>query len=116
VNLTLWAEHYHGDVSEEGKRAISNVLLAGNLAGKLLLIHGELDDNAHTHQTMRLADALIKADKDFDMVIIPGAEHALVGRQHYFLRRTWSYFVQHLHGTEPPSYRLAPLPMPALGG
>ncbi len=116
VNLTMWAEHYHGDVSEEGKRAISNVTLAGNLQGKLLLIHGELDDNAHTHQTMRLVDALIKADKDFDMVIIPGAEHALVGRQHYFLRRTWDYFVRHLHGTEPPSYRLAPLPMPALGG
>lgn len=116
VNLTMWAEHYHGDVSDEGKRAISNVPLAENLHGKLLLIHGELDDNAHTHQTMRLVDALIKADKDFDMVIIPGAEHALVGRQHYFLRRTWSYFVRHLHGTEPPSYRLAPLPMPALGG
>jgi dipeptidyl-peptidase-4 len=116
VNLAMWAEHYHGDVSEAGKRAISNVPLAANLEGKLLLIHGELDDNAHTYQTMRLVDALIKADKDFDMVIIPGAEHALVGRQHYFLRRTWDYFVRHLHGTEPPSYRLAPLPMPALGG
>jgi dipeptidyl-peptidase-4 len=116
VNLAMWAEHYHGDVSEEGKRAISNVALAGNLRGKLLLIHGELDDNAHTYQTMRLVDALIKADKDFDMVIIPGAEHALVGRQHYFLRRTWDFFVRHLHSTEPPAYRLAPLPMPALGG
>jgi dipeptidyl-peptidase-4 len=116
VNLAMWAEHYHGDVSEEGKRAISNVTLADNLRGKLLLIHGELDDNAHLYQTMRLVDALIKADKDFDMVIIPGAEHALVGRQHYFLRRTWDYFVRHLHGTEPPAYRLAPLPMPTLGG
>lgn len=116
VNLAMWAEHYHGDVSDEGKRAISNVPLAANLQGKLLLIHGELDDNAHTHQTMRLVDALIKADKDFDMVIIPGAEHALIGRQHYFLQRTWNYFVSHLHGTEPPAYRLAPLPMPTLGG
>jgi dipeptidyl-peptidase-4 len=116
VNLAMWAENYHGDVSAEGKRAISNVTLAANLQGKLLLIHGELDDNAHTYQTMRLVDALIKADKDFDMVIIPGAEHALIGRQHYFIRRTWDYFVRHLHGTEPPGYRLAPLPMPALGG
>ena len=114
VNLTMWAEHYHGDVSEEGKRAISNVPLADNLQGKLLLIHGELDDNAHTHQTMRLVDALIKADKDFDMVIIPGTEHALIGRMHYFFRRTWDFFVRHLHGTEPPGYRLAPLPMPGL--
>lgn len=116
VNLTMWAEHYHGDVSDEGKQAISNVPLAGNLAGKLLLIHGELDDNVQPAHTMRLADALIKADKNFDMVIIPGTEHALIGHMHYLYRRTWDYFVQHLHGTEPPKYRLAPLPMPALGG
>lgn len=115
VNLAMWAEHYHGDVSAEGKRAISNATLAANLEGKLLLIHGELDDNAHPYQTLRLVDALIKADKDFDMLVIPGTEHALVGRTHYFLRRTWNYFVRHLHGTEPPSHRLAPLPMPTLG-
>jgi dipeptidyl aminopeptidase/acylaminoacyl peptidase len=116
VNLTMWAEHYHGDVSPEGLQAISNVPLAANLKGKLLLIHGELDDNAYPYNTMRLADALIKADKDFDMVLIPGVEHALIGRMHYLYRRTWDYFVQHLHGTEPPSHRLAPLPMPAPGG
>ncbi|NVN49724.1 DPP IV N-terminal domain-containing protein [Mycolicibacterium hippocampi] len=116
VNLTMWAEHYHGDVSDEGKQAISNVPLAGNLAGKLLLIHGELDDNVQPAHTMRLADALIKADKDFDMVIIPGVEHALIGRQHYFVKRTWDFFVRHLHGSEPPSYRPAPLPLPPLAG
>jgi dipeptidyl aminopeptidase/acylaminoacyl peptidase len=116
VNLAMWAEHYHGDVSAEGKRAISNATLAANLRGKLLLIHGELDDNAHHYQTLRLVDALIKADKDFDLVLIPGAEHALLGRMHYFYRRTWDYFVRHLHGTEPPGYRLAPLPLPTLGG
>jgi dipeptidyl-peptidase-4 len=116
VNLTMWAEHYHGDVSDEGKQAISNLPLAANLQGKLLLIHGELDDNAHPYHTMRLADALIKADKDFDMVLIPGVEHALIGRMHYLYRRTWDFFARHLHGTEPPTYRLAPLPMPALGG
>ena len=112
VNLAMWAEHYHGDLSDEGRKAISNAPLAGNLQGKLLLIHGELDDNAHPYQTMRLVDALIKADKDFDLVIIPGAEHALIGYSHYAFRRTWDYFVRHLHGTEPPHYRLAPLPLP----
>lgn len=116
INLAMWAEHYHGDVSEEGKKAISNATLAENLKGKLLLIHGELDDNAHPYMTMRLVDALVKADKDFDLIMIPGAEHALLGSQHYFLRRTWDYFVRHLHGSEPPSYRLAPLPLPTLGG
>lgn len=116
VNLAMWAEHYHGDVSEDGLRGISNATLAANLTGKLLLIHGELDDNAHPYMTMRLVDALIKADKDFDLIVIPGAEHALIGRQHYFLRRTWDYFVRHLHGSEPPRYRLAPLPLPGLAG
>lgn len=114
VNLAMWAEHYHGDTSDEGKRAVSNPALASELRGRLLLIHGELDDNAHIYQTMRLVDALIKADKDFDMIVIPGTEHALIGRMHYSFRRTWDYFVRHLHGTEPPAYRLAPLPLPAL--
>jgi dipeptidyl aminopeptidase/acylaminoacyl peptidase len=112
VNLAMWAEQYHGDLSDEGRQAISNVPLAANLEGKLLLIHGELDDNAHPYQTMRLVDALIKADKDFDLIIIPGAEHALLGYDHYAFRRTWDYFVQHLHGTRPPRYRLTPLPLP----
>ncbi|MGV0745790.1 DPP IV N-terminal domain-containing protein [Mycolicibacterium sp. XJ870] len=116
INLAMWAEHYHGDLSDDGRLAISNAPLAENLTGKLLLIHGELDDNAHPYMTMRLVDALIKADKDFDLIMIPGAEHALIGRQHYFLRRTWDYFVRHLHGTEPPRYRLSPLPLPSLGG
>ena len=57
-------------------------------------------------------DALIEADKDVDMLLIPGAEHALIGRMHYAKRRTWDYFVRHLHGTEPPAYSLAPLPLP----
>jgi dipeptidyl-peptidase 4 len=114
VNLAMWAEQYHGDITDEARLSISNAPLAANLEGKLLLIHGELDDNAHPYQTMRLADALIKADKDFDLIIIPGAEHALIGYGHYALRRTWDFFVRHLHGTEPPSYRLAPIPLPGL--
>lgn len=114
VNLAMWAEHYHGDVSEDAAPELSNTALAANLTGKLLLIHGELDDNAHHYQTLRLVDALIKADKDFDLILIPGAEHALLGRTHYSYRRTWDYFVRHLHGTEPPGYRLAPLPLPGM--
>jgi dipeptidyl aminopeptidase/acylaminoacyl peptidase len=115
VNLAMWAEHYHGDLSDEGRKSLSNAPLAANLQGKLLLIHGELDDNAHPYMTMRLADALIKADKDFDLILIPGAEHGLIGYGHYALRRMWDFFVTHLHGSQPPAYRLAPLPLPRLG-
>ncbi|MFC4562299.1 prolyl oligopeptidase family serine peptidase [Nocardiopsis mangrovi] len=110
VYHTLWAEQYHGDISDEGRRAISNPALAGNLEGKLLLVHGELDDNVHPYQTLRLVDALVAADKDVDMLLVPGAEHALLGRMHHVTRRAWDYFVRHLHATEPPGYRLAPLP------
>ncbi len=116
VNHTMWAEHYHGDVSADGLRSISNIALASSagLRGKLFLIHGELDDNALPAGSMRLVDALIEADADVDMLIVPGAHHGFWGRGHYLVRQTWNYFVRHLHGTEPPAHRLAPLPLPAL--
>jgi hypothetical protein len=44
------------------------------------------------------------------LLVVPGAEHLFNGSKHYVLRRTWDYFVRHLHGAEPPSYRLTPLP------
>lgn len=114
VYVPMWAEWYHGgDLDDAARTALSNPALAANLQGKLLLIHGELDDNVLPMHTLRLVDALIAADRDVDMLIVPGAEHALVGRMHYVFRRTWDYFVRHLHGTEPPAHRLAPLPLPA---
>jgi len=114
--VPMWPEWYHGDVDDEARRALSNPALAANLQGKLLLIHGELDDNVLPAHSLRLVDALIEADKDVDLLLIPGVEHSLRGRRHYALRRTWDYFVRHLHGTEPPAYRLAPLPEPPGGG
>jgi hypothetical protein len=63
-------------------------------------------------QTLRLVDALVAADKDVDLLIIPGGDHAIVHRRHHLYRRTWDHLVRHLHGTEPPAYRLAPLPLP----
>jgi len=106
--LPVWAEHYHGDLSEEGKRAMSNPALAAELTGKLLLIHGELDENVIPAPTLRLVDALITADADVDMLIVPGADHSMLLRMHYVTRRTWDYFVRHLHRTDPPAYRLQP--------
>lgn len=117
VYVPMWPEWYHGDLDEEARRSLSNPALAAHLRGRLLLIHGELDDNVLPTHTLRLVDALIAADKDVDMLIVPGAEHALIGRMHYVLRQTWNYLVRHLHGTEPPAHRLAPLPLPdGLGG
>lgn len=104
-----WGETYLGQPENNGayERA-SNSELADRLSGPLLLIHGELDDNVHPHLTMRLVERLIAANKDFDLLIIPGAEHLLIGFGHYINRRLWDYFVRHLHGMEPPrGYQLA---------
>ena len=73
---------------------------AHRLQGKLLLTVGELDRNVDPASTMQVVDALIKADKDFDMLVIPGAGHG-VGESPYGKRRRRDYFVRHLLGVEP---------------
>lgn len=80
----------------------ANQLLAENLEGKLLLAHGMLDTNVHPTSTLLLVDALIEADKDFDLVILPNAGHGF-GNRRYFMERRWDYFVEHLAGQNPPS-------------
>ncbi|MBN2137550.1 MAG: S9 family peptidase, partial [Sedimentisphaerales bacterium] len=79
----------------------SNVTNARNLTGKLLLTVGELDRNVDPASTMQVVDALIKADKDFDLLIVPGAGHG-VGETPYAARRRMDFFVRHLLGIEPP--------------
>ncbi len=80
----------------------TNAALAKNLQGKLLLVHGDMDNNVHPANTIRLADALIKAGKRFDMMILPGRRHGFGPYQPYFNRMTWYYFAEHLLG----DYRL----------
>jgi len=80
----------------------TNAELAGNLVGKLLLIHGEIDNNVHPAGTMRLVNALILANKRFDMLIIPGARHSFGSRREYAKQRTWEYFAEHLLGDRQP--------------
>ena len=74
--------------------------LAKALRGKLLLIVGELDRNVDPASTMQVVSALIRADKDFDMLVIPGAGHGAAGTP-YGRRRQGDYFVRHLLGAEP---------------
>ncbi len=78
----------------------SNVTQAHKLQGKLLLTVGELDRNVDPASTMQVVDALIKADKDFDFLIVPGAGHG-VGEAPYASRRRMDFFVRHLLGVEP---------------
>lgn len=77
----------------------SNVTQAHRLQGKLLLIVGEMDTNVDPASTLQVANALVKADKDFDLLVIPGAGHGMGGA--YGARRMQDFFVRHLLGAEP---------------
>ncbi|MFC2156258.1 DPP IV N-terminal domain-containing protein [Acidobacteriota bacterium] len=79
----------------------ANQLLANNLKGKLLLAHGTMDSNVPLYNTLLVVDALIAANKDFDLILFPNRGHGF-GRESYMIRRRWDYFVKHLIGAEPP--------------
>lgn len=74
----------------------TNLELADRLKGKLLLITGDVDINVHPAQTFRMADALIKANKRFDMMVLPGKDHGLGDR--YYTNLVHYYFIEHLLG------------------
>jgi dipeptidyl aminopeptidase/acylaminoacyl peptidase len=76
----------------------ANHELAANLKGRLLLVHGDMDNNVHPAGTIRLADALIKANKRFDLFIMPGKAHGFGDYQPYFTHMMMEYFAEHLLG------------------
>ena len=78
----------------------SNVTNAHKLQGKLLLTVGELDRNVDPASSMQVVDALIKADKDFDLLVVPSGGHG-IGESPYAARRRQDFFVRHLWGVEP---------------
>jgi dipeptidyl aminopeptidase/acylaminoacyl peptidase len=80
----------------------SNVTQAHRLEGKLLLIVGEKDENVDPASTMQVVDGLVKADKDFDLLVIPGVGHG-AAETPYGNRRRQDFFVRHLLGVEPRS-------------
>ena len=106
-----WGEKWQGllETNPDGTTNYdnqANQLLAENLTGKLLLGHGTMDSNVPPSNTLLLVDALIAANKDFDLVMFPNRRHGF-GREPYWMRRRWDYFVRHLLGAEPPKgYKL----------
>ncbi|MER6319962.1 DPP IV N-terminal domain-containing protein [Streptomyces sp. NPDC001581] len=104
-----FVETYDGADHPEAWARTSNVALADRLAGKLLLVHGAMDDQVHPEQTLRFADRLIAADKDFELLIVPGAEHTLLDCLAYVRKRSWDFLVRELMGVQPPAYRPAPI-------
>ncbi|MGD0993438.1 MAG: DPP IV N-terminal domain-containing protein [Gemmatimonadales bacterium] len=86
----------------------ANQSLARNLKGKLLLAHGTTDDNVPPYNTLLLVNELIRANKDFDLLLLPNRRHGF-GNEPYMVRRRWDYFVRNLLGAEPPrEYELHP--------
>jgi dipeptidyl aminopeptidase/acylaminoacyl peptidase len=97
-----WPEMYQGWPVDSTYHQVSNITNAANLKGKLLLTHGGLDDNVNPSATFKLAEALIKADKDFDLVIFPSQRHGYRGvHRNYFIKKRWNYFVEHLRESKP---------------
>ena len=108
-----WGERYQGLLVKNGTTdnyaAEANQALAKNLKGKLLLAHGTLDDNVPPNNTTLVVDALIRANKDFDLLMLPNQAHGYGGMSSYMMRRRWDYFVRNLMGAEPPKeYEIKP--------
>lgn len=101
LDKASWNEQWMGYPVGPHYAECSNIENAARLRGKLMLIVGEMDTNVPTESTYRLADALINAGKDFDLVLVPGAGHGMGGA--YGTRRMHDFFVRHLLGQEPPN-------------
>jgi dipeptidyl aminopeptidase/acylaminoacyl peptidase len=96
-----WSDRYQGLYDEALFTAQDNTTLAVRICGDLFLIHGEMDDNVHPGLTLRMVDALIKADRNVDLLIVPNAGHGVIAGPS-IQRRLFDYFVQHLMGVKPP--------------
>ena len=101
-----WSETHHGvkeTVSEKGDTTFvykigTNPEIAKNLKGHLLLVHGDIDDNVHPGNTTRVVNALIRAGKRFDMLMLPQQRHSFGDMNEYFYWRMVDYFSEHLKG------------------
>jgi len=96
-----WPEMYMGWPVDSTYHQVSNITMAGRLKGKLLITHGGIDENVNPSATFKMAEALIKANKEFDMLILPSQRHGYQGvYSDYFTKKKWNYFVENLLGEE----------------
>ena len=101
-----WSEQHHGileKITGTGDTTFvykidTNPEIASNLKGHLLLVHGDIDNNVHPANTIRVVNALIRANKRFDMLILPGQRHGFGDMNEYFFWRMADWFCEHLLG------------------
>lgn len=109
-----WAEKWTGllEMKPDGSSnydSQANENFAKNLKGKLLLAHGTMDNNVPPNNTLLVVDALVRANKDFDLIMLPNQAHGYGDASNYMTRRRWDFFVRNLLGVEPPhDYALKP--------
>jgi dipeptidyl aminopeptidase/acylaminoacyl peptidase len=112
-----WGERYQGlmqtAADSAAYNAAANQSRAGNLKGKLFLIHGMMDDNVPPYNTQLVVKALMKAGKDFDQIMLPDARHGYGPDAQYIMRRRWDYFVENLKKDIPPKEYQIGKPRPA---
>jgi dipeptidyl aminopeptidase/acylaminoacyl peptidase len=101
--IAHWIDKYGGRPGTPERDGQSNVEAAHKLQGKLLLMHGDMDDNVHPGHTLAVSAALIAAGKEFEQLIVPGATHGVLMESPYAVQKLWSFFVRHLLGAEPPA-------------
>ena len=97
-----WNEQWMGYPIDSSYVESSNVYHASKLSRPLMLVVGELDDNVDPSSTYQLVDALIRHDKDFELVVLPGVGHTMGER--YGEHKRFDFFVKHLLGVSPPSW------------
>jgi len=114
-----WGERYQGLLRKSGSGTNydgqANQNIAKNLKGHLLLAHGTMDTNVPPYNTLLVVNELIKANKDFDLLLLPNRHHGF-GSEPYMVRRRWDYFVRYLMGAEPPKEFELKSPGNGMGG
>ena len=108
-----WGERYQGPLVKnpdgtDNYTIEANQTHAAGLKGRLFLIHGGMDANVPPYNTLLVADALIKANKDFDMLILPNAGHGFGAASNYIMVQRWNYFVRYLLDADPPKHYSIP--------
>ena len=101
-----WSEQHHGileEISEKGDTTFkyniaTNQQIAKNLKGHLMLVTGDIDNNVHPGNTYRVVDALIKANKRFELVVLPGQRHGFGDMTEYFFWKMGDHFSRYLIG------------------
>jgi dipeptidyl-peptidase-4 len=115
-----WGERYQGPLVKNPDGTDNYTIEAtqthaAGLKGRLFLIHGGMDNNVPPYNTLLVADALIKANREFDMLIIPNAGHGFGAAGNFVMVQRWNYFVRHLLDAEPPKNYVIPSAPPGGG-